>query len=450
MKYIRKWSKFVVLFLFCFLVCIFTYSFISGDVIWNYGFSYAISRGQIPYVDFNMIVPPFSPFLYLIPFLFSKSYVVYLLFHSILFVVLFYFLEKLFGNKAYLLLFFFIFPFPVGNAIIMYPGYNFILIMLLVIILYLEKTKKNDFLIGMLLALCVFTKQSVGIVLLLPSICFLFKDKRRLFRRFLGFFSVCFIFLFFFLISGNFLEFLNHCLFGLFDFSKSNTRIFFSNYYFWLWLLLVFILIFLLIKRRNKMFISYLLCFSVISIPTFERYHINLFLFVFLFVIIEVFPFNNKYLFPWCFIMVLFIYLLTMAVVLRFQLPKFESFPNLGVIRMNVGVKNQIKLLNKYLKRYDKSDIIFLTGDAYFYKVINGMDITHYDLLNYGNHGYHGTKKITNQIRIDKDKIFIINCNEYQNDDDTSQFNIDVIDYVLRNYQMIDKVGDYEIYQKVS
>ena len=37
-----------------------------------------------------------------------------------------------------------------------------------------------------------------------------------------------------------------------------------------------------------------------------------------------------------------------------------------------------------------------------------------------------------------------------KNVDSNSQFNMDVIDYVLRNYQMIDKVGDYEIYQKVS
>ena len=61
-------SKYLFLFLFCLVLCCFTYSIITSDAIWNYGFSYAIARGEVPYVDFNMVVPPFSPFVYLIPF----------------------------------------------------------------------------------------------------------------------------------------------------------------------------------------------------------------------------------------------------------------------------------------------------------------------------------------------------------------------------------------------
>ena len=32
------------------------------DEIWNYGFSYAIRLGEIPYRDFNMVLPPFYSF----------------------------------------------------------------------------------------------------------------------------------------------------------------------------------------------------------------------------------------------------------------------------------------------------------------------------------------------------------------------------------------------------
>lgn len=34
------------------------------DEIWNYGFSYAIRLGEIPYRDFNMVLPPFLFFIY--------------------------------------------------------------------------------------------------------------------------------------------------------------------------------------------------------------------------------------------------------------------------------------------------------------------------------------------------------------------------------------------------
>ena len=136
MKKVLSGSKYLFLFLFCFVLCCFTYSIITSDAIWNFGFSYAIARGEVPYVDFNMVVPPFSPFVYLIPFLFSHSYIVYLLFHSVLFVVLFYFLEKLFGNKVYLLLILLVFPLPSFLIPIIFPGYNFLLILLFTLLLY--------------------------------------------------------------------------------------------------------------------------------------------------------------------------------------------------------------------------------------------------------------------------------------------------------------------------
>ena len=120
----RTWKsvcKYLLLFFFCFFILVFTYSIITSDAIWNYGFSYAIARGEVPYVDFNMVVPPFSPIFYLIPFLFSDSYLVYLLFQSILFVILFYFLEKLFGNRVYLLLLLLVIPIPSFLIPIIFP-----------------------------------------------------------------------------------------------------------------------------------------------------------------------------------------------------------------------------------------------------------------------------------------------------------------------------------------
>ena len=449
----RTWKsvcKYLLLFFFCFFILVFTYSIITSDAIWNYGFSYAIARGEVPYVDFNMVVPPFSPIFYLIPFLFSNSYLVYLLFQSVLFVILFYFLEKLFTNKIYLLLLFFMIPFPVGNVMLIYPGYNFLLLLLFVLILYCEKKKVPDFWVGILLGLCIFTKQSVGIFLLLPSFYYLFQDKKRFFKRCLGIGLVCLFFLGYFLVSGNLWEFFNHCFLGLIDFSNSNRGDIISNIYFWLWLIPVGCLICFLIKKNHKLFTAYLLCFSTIALPIFDHYHTNLFLFVFLFFIISRIPWKSKWFMPWCFLMSVLFYLLSMGVVQHFRIPHIAHFNNFEIFKMSDIREEEIYSLNRYLKTYDSSSIIFLTGDAYFFKIINDMDVNSYDLLNYGNHGYHGTEKILRKLKKEKNKIIILNSSEYKSLDSTGQLNMKVIQYVLDYYNLERRVGDYEIYQKVS
>ena len=56
--------KFVILFFFFFLFLVVNYNIYQGDSVANYGFSYALLRGEVPYLDFNMVIPLFSPFLY--------------------------------------------------------------------------------------------------------------------------------------------------------------------------------------------------------------------------------------------------------------------------------------------------------------------------------------------------------------------------------------------------
>ena len=58
------------------------------DFYTNYGFSYAISIKEIPYLDFNMVVPPFSAFLYSIPLFFNNSLLSYYIFQSLLLTII--------------------------------------------------------------------------------------------------------------------------------------------------------------------------------------------------------------------------------------------------------------------------------------------------------------------------------------------------------------------------
>ena len=85
----KKIWKYVILFVvFLFTMTVFYLPF-RLDTYVNYGFSYGIVNGQIPYNDFNIIVPLFSPFLYSILLVFNKSILVYYIEQAILLVVFF-------------------------------------------------------------------------------------------------------------------------------------------------------------------------------------------------------------------------------------------------------------------------------------------------------------------------------------------------------------------------
>ena len=50
------------LFIFTFLINYF--SIVNNDVIWNYGFSYNVSKGLKMYKDFNMVITPLYPTIF--------------------------------------------------------------------------------------------------------------------------------------------------------------------------------------------------------------------------------------------------------------------------------------------------------------------------------------------------------------------------------------------------
>ena len=68
-----KYLKYVIIFLLFFYILIIPYNMYFEDTIVNYGFSYALSIGEIPYNDFNLIIPLFSPFIYSLVLLINKK-----------------------------------------------------------------------------------------------------------------------------------------------------------------------------------------------------------------------------------------------------------------------------------------------------------------------------------------------------------------------------------------
>lgn len=88
MKFIKNNFNYIFLFFFYFFCLTLFYNAFMGDSIANFGFSYAISKGEIPYKDFNMIIPIFSPLFYFLSLLIFKSSISFYLLQALLLTIL--------------------------------------------------------------------------------------------------------------------------------------------------------------------------------------------------------------------------------------------------------------------------------------------------------------------------------------------------------------------------
>ncbi|MBR6948835.1 MAG: hypothetical protein IKH54_01450, partial [Bacilli bacterium] len=244
-----KYLKYVIIFIVFFYVLLIPYNMYFGDTIVNYGFSYALSIGEIPYKDFNLIIPLFSPFIYSIVLLVNKSIISIFLLQSLFLTMLFNLMEKKLNNKIYLLFLLILFNYPIGLVSFLFPGYNFLLYLLLFLIIYLEEYNK-DYLIGLLIGLAIITKHTIGIFFIIPSIIFYYKDYRKLLTRFITMLIPIFIFFIYLIITKSLNNFVNLCILGLFDFASNNNHINYLLLGIALICLLYFIYI-IIIDRKN-------------------------------------------------------------------------------------------------------------------------------------------------------------------------------------------------------
>ena len=94
MKIIKIIIPYVFLFIFIVLFNIFLVPN-NMDEVWNYGFSLAIRMGEIPYNDFNMVIPPFYPLLMSFSLLLFKNYLSFIILHGLFMTFAFYLAFKM-------------------------------------------------------------------------------------------------------------------------------------------------------------------------------------------------------------------------------------------------------------------------------------------------------------------------------------------------------------------
>ena len=434
-KYI-KYIYLIVLFIF---IILFNLLFVPNnlDEIWNYGFSYAIRIGEIPYKDFNMVITPLYSFIMTIPLLINNSYLSFIIFHSLIVCIEFYLLNKIIGKNIYIMLLVSLIFFP-----LIYPTYNSFFLFLMVLICYFEKNnfKYKDFILGFLIASCVLTKQSVGLFYIIPSLLFIKKNNISILKRFIGFIIPNIIFLVYLLFTNSLYNFFDLCLFGLFDFTGNSKGFGIS---FLIFIILLFISIHILLKNKDCIINYYILISYLLYVPLFDNLHLFYVIFSFcilLFINYSDFRFKYKLLFYPCLIVIICVFGKNVDVInySKNNLKHFE-YKNIH--------KEYAEYTNKIVNYMKENDVIIYNDDAYFYRICSDQKIGYLDLLNHGNHGYNGSKKIINLIKENKDKKYLININlKRRIDNKETQMDYEGYKYIVKNAKKIGEINDYEIF----
>lgn len=414
---------------------------INLDEIWNYGFAHNIYSGLIPYKDFNMVITPLYPMIMAIPFyIFGSNIVVMHIFNSLMITMMFYIIEKLLKKDIGLFLLLLCFPLSVA-----FPSYNLFLLFLFILLIWLEKSKKNDYLIGVILGLLILTKHSVGICVALPSIYYLFKDKGKFFRRVISCLGVGLLFIGYLVWSGSLINFIDLGILGLFDFAESNSSGF--NIILLISMLLFILNIVLIIKNKDNLYYYYLLSFFSLLVPLFDLYHLELYIVAFVFVYLlekkneyRMKLFNGK-LFVWG------IFVGAVLINAKYRFEEKVYFPNsINHFEYRAVTKSYLDYtttINEKIRKYNEKDIVFLSADGYYFRLINDMPIGYIDLINSGNWGYNGSTKLLGYVKKNADTIIFLDETEIGTNKQTDQ---NVLKYVVDNGKVIDEVGHYKIY----
>ncbi len=434
---IKKILLFLGIFLF-FLIWNLIFVEITNDEVWNYGFSHSIYKGLIPYKDFNMILTPFYPWLMSLGFhLFSSSMLVFHIENAIVLTIFCFLLFHLLKEKAWFVYPLFFFPLPMTL-----PNYNLFLLFLFSLLLYLEKEDKNDYLIGFVVGLSFLTKQSVGFCLLLPTLFYYRKNPKKIGKRILGFSLPVLCFFIYLVVSQSLFEFLDLCVFGLFDFSKENGK------KFDIWYLLVFLIIlgcFVLIKKNPKKIENvYALAFCSIAVPLFDFNHWQHAFFAFMIVWLlnrtKKIPLRPILFGGGMIGIILLINIFGMCnqtMVYPNQLSHFEYR------YLDKSVVTVIEKVNTYLVKNKEKKIVFLNGNAYYFKLINEIPVDYFDLINYGNWGYNGSQKLLEKIKKMNGVIFIIAKWDLREE---TQVDKRAVRYVIKHGKHLKKIDLFDVY----
>ena len=433
-----KVKKYILVFFLVYIFC-FLYSFFISDIfndeIWNYGFSYNIANGLVPYRDFNMIVTPLYSFL--VAF-FIRIFGGYLwsihLFNGVVLTAIIYFSYRKIGIKSLILI-----PFIFLNC---YPGYNiFSLLVILVLLNLVDKEfKYKDYILGLLVGVMFLTKQSIGFCLVIPL---MYYANNKL-KGMIGFISLIIIFLVYLMLNSALYEFIDYCFLGMFNFGDSNKLFLFLG-------VEVIVCLWLMYKLFKSKFrdrkIFYILMYQIVTVPIFDDYHFIIgFIPVMYYVLssINIKKYKIKY-----YIIISFFSVCCWNFLIRdFKEINLWNDKDSYLYGRKIPAYVDLEEITNYIIDNSNSynHIYFFSKNAYFVKLNAKYQLDKFDLINNGNMGYKGSKMYIEEIRdycSNKTCMFILYKYEF---DSATQTNKDIVNFVIDNYELHEEIHWFDIY----
>lgn len=435
--------KYLGIYLFVCICYIYIFYFLKfGDSLTFYSFSHALKNGQVIYNDFNIITTPLYVIFMSLGLHIYDNYLMFIFEQAFLVTLFIYFVNKNLGRKKTI----FLFLFSVFFIKIFCMTYNFLTLFFLIIIYYLEKNySSKDYLIGFIIGLSILSKHVIGCMLLIPMFIICFRNRGKLFKRLVGVFIPCFIFLIYLIINKSLYSFINLCFLGLFDFNTGNGRP--SGIFFYLSIFIIGVFIYNIFKNKNKKYLYYLPCSFFFTYPIFDLHHFSYLLFVFLYFLIDNFYKNIKY------GKIIYVSIFTFNILFLISIINLDNdmllcdSKRFSLFYMNRSVCNNLREKEHVLDKYCTNlKCTIIDGYSTFYKTSKNIDLNYFDVSYYGNLGYDGTNMMIKKIDKLKENYFIISSTSFINDK-YNQYNMELIDYIVKNKKFIAKEYGLLIYK---
>ena len=103
-------------------------------------------------------------------------------------------------------------------------------------------------------------------------------------------------------------------------------------------------------------------------------------------------------------------------------------------------------------KTEDYPDVIMIDVSGMFYEIVSNRKIDYFGVALRGNYGYGGTKKMISQMEAMENTYFVVNEAIYEDvvsgKPVDSQFDTELIEYVIKHYEKAGQTEIYTIYYK--
>ena len=424
--------KYILLFFF-FVFILLLFGNDNTDNIWNYGVSHALRMGELPYRDYNSITTPLYQFIMSIGLFIYDSYLIFIIEQAILCTIFCFILEKLVKDNFWVVLALLLFPI----FYFFFANYNFLVMLLFILLLYLEKEEKPDYLIGIVLGLLVLSKHTVGGVILIFSL-FATKDIKRSVKRLLFSLIPMMIFLIYLLITNTFMNFLDLCVFGLFDFAESNK--YFSLFFISITILCLIYTIYSFIKKKDILN-YYLIPAFTLLLPIIDMFHSMYFIVFFLVIIFSREPLINKKIPNRLGISIIITCIVCNA--LAGSIYNHMYLSSNGYMKYLLCDKDRKDYIKDVLKKYKSYDKAYmLSMYSMYFDIESNKKITYFDIPLYGNFGYNGLDKMKKKIDNMHNTYFFVL------DSENRQYINKINKYVRNNFKYVENVYDMDIYYK--